>query len=45
MDVRYQLSNLIPIRFRTVYGTGNARRRATWIQWRGRVFRHQSNPV
>ena len=48
--MRYRLSSVIPMRFRSTYGVERvgAMQRVTstwvqwpWVQWRGRIFRHR----
>jgi len=43
-DILLKLSQGIPVPFHCVYGFepgGPERERATWWQWRGRIFRHR----
>lgn len=41
----FALSKLIPVPMRSRYGAPgdgySATHKATWIQWRGRIFRHR----
>ena len=43
--MRYRLSSVIPMRFRSTYGVERVgamqRVTSTWVQWRGRIFRHR----
>lgn len=47
----YLLSKLIPVPMRSTYGVVNAdgadpgHEYATWWQWRGRIWRHRTEPV
>lgn len=48
--VRYLLSNLIPVPMRSRYGMRHddgpiTWYRATWVQWRHRIFRHRVQEV
>jgi len=40
----YLLSKILPMPMRTSYCVGDEngpRQRSTWVQWRGRAFRHR----
>lgn len=48
--MRYRLSQLIPIRFTSVYGDHQedgsiVQIRSVWWQWRGRIWAHQMTPL
>jgi hypothetical protein len=51
-NIRYHLSQVVPMPFRSTYGVHNGdtgqlvgMERSTWVQWRGRIFRHRRTAV
>jgi hypothetical protein len=41
----YRLSNILPVPMRSTYESLTGRQRATWWQWRGKVYRHRIVPL